>query len=153
MRRLRGVLKTGLTWAVGWAAAAGLLHPLSGLVGAGGLLGNGWLQDVVQAGLIGGFGGTVFAAGFALSEGRRRLDEVRPLAGLLWGAAAGFAGPATVALVLGELPRYLVYTTQAPLFVATLTSLGAASGLGMTMIAREAGRDELGGTRDLHALP
>lgn len=143
MRKLRGILKTGLTWAVGWAAGAGILHPLAGLFGAAGLLGNGWLPDIVFAGLIGGFGGAVFATGLALSEDARGLDQIRVLSGLLWGAAAGFAGPACLALLVGDLSSYLYFATHTPLFLVTLTTLGAASGAGMTALARAAAQAEL----------
>lgn len=144
VRKARGVVKTALSWGVGWAAAAGLLHPLARLFGEPGLLGHGLVPDITFAGLIGFFGGSVFATGLALSENQRSLDQIRVLAGTLWGAAAGFVGPAALALLTGGFGNYLEFAAGAPLFVATMTGLGAASGAAMTAIARQAEPAALG---------
>lgn len=141
-----------MSWGVGWAAAAGLLHPLALLLGETGLLGHGLIQDITFAGSIGFFGGSVFAAGFALSENRRSLDQIRILAGTLWGAAAGFVGPAALALLTGGFGNYLEFAAGAPLFLATLTGLGAASGAAMTALARRADPTALGPADDLDRL-
>jgi hypothetical protein len=146
------VLTTALTWGVGWAAAAGLLHPAAVLLGESGLLGQGLVQDVVFSGFIGFFSGAVFASGLALSEHRMRLDQVRVLAGTLWGAAAGFAGPASLALLIGDFGDYLRFAAQTPLFVVTLTALGAASGAVMTGIAKRSDAREIGHEGDVDLL-
>lgn len=144
LRRARGLLKTALSWSVGWATAAALLHPVALLLGELGLLGQGLVHDVAFAGFIGFFGGAVFASGLALSEHRKRLDQVRVLAGTLWGAAAGFAGPASLALAIGDFGDYLRFAAQTPLFLVTLTALGAASGAAMTVIAKRSDAPGMG---------
>lgn len=153
VRKARGVVKTALSWGTGWATAAGLLHPLARLLGEPGLLGRGPLQDMAMAGFIGLSGGAVFAAGLAVSEDHRRLDEVRLLSGTLWGAAAGFAGPAVIALLGGDFGAYLAFATETPLFLVTLTTLGAASGTAMTALAKQADRAILAPTPELQRLP
>ena len=152
VRKVRGVLKTALSWGVGWATAAGLLHPLALVLGETGLLGHGLLQDLTFAGAIGFFGGAVFATGLAVSEDRRSLDQIRILAGTLWGAAAGFVGPAVLALITGGFGNYLEFAADVPLFLATLTGLGAASGAAMTAIARRADRAAVRARGDFERL-
>jgi hypothetical protein len=70
LRRIRGAVGMGLTWAAGWAFVGVLIELL--------IDPNGSLVDVwVTALAIPGFlGGAVFSAVLRIAEGRRRFDEL-----------------------------------------------------------------------------
>jgi hypothetical protein len=84
LRRLRGIIGTGLTWAVGFAAFNSIVALFQG---------GGW-ESFLGATIIGGFFGLVLGSGFAsilsLTERHRTLRELSlPRVGL-WGAIGGF---------------------------------------------------------------
>jgi hypothetical protein len=115
-------------------------------------LGNGLLQDAVMAAMMGFSGGTVFAAGLAVSERHGSLSQIRLRTGALWGLLAGFAGPGGVALLLGDFWQYVVFVSTTPLFLGTFLVLGAGSGVAMTAIAKSENNVRLG-SPDLVGLP
>ena len=95
LRRLRGVIKTGLTWAVGWAGSTTVFSvilgtPLSRMVG------------VAFNGAIFGFiaGGT-FAVILSIAERRHSLADLSLRRVALWGGIGG------IALILGFAPGFL----------------------------------------------
>jgi len=88
LKRIRGVLGTGLIWAAAWAgvgAILGLLEvlgppfmdPLGGLVGA------------VSFGVAGFIAGASFSMVLGITEGRRRFDEMSLPRFVFWGALGG----------------------------------------------------------------
>ena len=70
LRRIRGAIGVGLTWAVGWGVFGGMLWLLRGA----------W-EIAFSAGLTyaatGFVGGTLFAGILRALEGQRRFDELR----------------------------------------------------------------------------
>lgn len=145
LRRIRGAIGMGVTWAVGWALAGFLI---------GGLWTLGvpmeWFVRVFDAPLPalaipGFFCGAAFSTVLGIAGRRRSFDELSLPLFTAWGAAGGLllslvplaaigaeAGVGTIAVVAG-----------------TLTSLSAASAFGTLAVARMgADRDPLGAGPD-----
>ncbi len=138
LRRIRGAVGMGLTWAVGWALV-GVLIGVSSL-----LLPMGWFVDVFDAPLPalavpGFFCGATFSMVLGIAGRRRRFDELSLPRFAAWGALGG--------LLLGLPPVAVAGPTAGPAAIAvvlgTLTLLGAASASGTLMLARRAEDREL----------
>jgi len=140
LRRIRGAVGMGLTWAVGWALAGVM-------IGVGSIL-LPWLpwelfSEVFDAPLpalaIPGFvGGAFFSAVLGIAGRRRRFDELSFPRFAFWGAVGG--------LLVGLFPAAMVAAGSASanvdlgLFTAAIVGplalLGAASASGSLMLAR-----------------
>jgi len=81
LRRLRGAIGTGFTWAAAWSVA--------GMVLAAATRFQADAPFPIIFGVLGFTAGVIFSAVLALTEGRRRFDEMslRRFAG--WGAVGG----------------------------------------------------------------
>ena len=132
LRRLRGALLVGLTWAVVWAPL-GLLIGM--IVDPTGAMDEPWIMVGVLPGFL---GGVLFSLAFAVAGRRRTLDElsVRRVAG--WGAITG--------LLLGLLPFAIgepnpgAGWTLPVVVVGSITLLCAASAAGTLALARRGRR-------------
>ena len=137
LRRIRGAIGMGLTWAMGWApigAVAGVI--LAFLLGPGpGVLPVVTINTLVF-GVLGLLGGTIFSGVLRLTEGRRSFDELTLPRVVLWGALGGLAlGLLATGAGLwgaGFFPRVAVVLT------GVSTVLGSASAAGTLAIARRA---------------
>jgi len=131
LRRLRGALGTGLSWAVGWFGVGAIVGvPLAISAGVPVLAGAvsiafGWAR-------LGFVGGVFFSSVLMVAERRRALDELslRRFAG--WGALGGLllAG-------VGITSQGFTLIALIPATVAAL--LGAASATGSLVLAKRAG--------------
>jgi hypothetical protein len=148
LQKLRGVLGTGLTWAVGWSVAGTILQ------GGLSLLGLFRAPDLSVApfmwGLMGFYGGTMFGALLSLTEGRRTLQNLRIGRVAVWGALAGFALPVVYNLMRGDPGAISMMSLLTNAVI--LAPLSAGSAAGMTALAQGADRSELGGGDDPVAL-
>jgi hypothetical protein len=135
LRRIRGAVLMGLTWAVIWAPI-GLL--IGAIVDPDGTMDEPW----IMVGTLPGFlAGVIFSVVLGIAAGRRRLDElsVRKFAG--WGALAG--------LLLGALPMIVgdynpSVARWLPLVVlGSITLLTAASAAGSLALARRSASPQL----------
>ncbi len=140
LKRLRGAIGLGLTWAAGWApvgAVVGLVIGTSGVVPAGIGLWSVVQGNTLTFAALGFVGGSLFSGVLTLIEGRRRFDQLSLPRFASWGAVGGITlgglasalmmwGPGLVALKLGA---------------AML--LGAASAAGSLTLARKANDREL----------
>ena len=137
LRRLRGAIGMGVTWALGWApigAVAGLALGLT--VGAGpGVATIVWV-NAVAFGALGLVAGTIFSAVLSLTEGQRSFDELTLPRFALWGGVGG--------LVLGALASSAglwgggFMPGVALVLTGTTTMLGMASAAGTLALARKA---------------
>ena len=131
LRRLRGVIKTGLTWAVGCVAI------MAGVTAFGG-----WLQLPMaqwsvffsQIPIYAAFGfimGGAFAGILSLTERHRRLEDLSLRRVALWGALGGLVlvGGASLAYGPPNLVSWLV-----------MTSLSAGLASGSVALAKRAER-------------
>lgn len=129
IRRLRGILGTGLTWAVGWAVVFGGLmaflgRPVTIIAGFG-----------LGMGLVGFFGGSLFAAILSITERRQRLEDLSLRRVALWGAISCLVLAGAFSLIGGG---GFVWD-----FLATMTLLGAGCSSGTVAVARRVRRREL----------
>ena len=140
LRRIRGAVGMGLTWAAGWALVGVLIGLSMEFLG----LPMGWFVEVFDAPLPalaipGFFSGAVFSAVLGIAGRRRRFDELS-LPGF---AALGAGG----GLLLGLFPVAAVGTgmasAAAAVVIGTLTILSAVSASGSLMLARMAEDREL----------
>lgn len=140
LRRVRGAVGNGITWALGWA-------PIGALTG----LATGWLLGA-PAGIVAGnfagmfavlgfLGGAVFSGVLRLAEGRRRFAELSLPRFVGWGALGGLllGGAAAAIGLLG--PGLSVVDA---IMVGTTTLLGSASAAGSLALARRVDREALG---------
>ncbi len=141
LRRIRGAVGMGLTWAAGWGLA-GVLIGLSWSLG----LPMEWFVEVFDAplpalALPGFFGGAVFSTVLGFAGRRRRFDELSLSQFGAWGAVGG--------LLLGLFPTLLVVSTgaasvaAAAVIIGTLTLLSAVSASSSLALARMAEKREL----------
>ena len=121
LRRIRGTVGTGLTWAVGWGIA---------FLGFGLLLGRaqGELSSVAFRGVFFGFvGGVSFALILSFAERRRTLDQLSLWRVALW----GFVGATALLLFLSPTllgPELSVRSLVTVLAFDGLIGAGFASG-------------------------
>lgn len=149
LRKLRGVLGTGLTWAAGWSVVGTILQ--GGLA----LLGVMRAPDLSVApfmwGLMGFYGGSMFGALLSLTEGRLTLQRLRIGRVAAWGAVAGLALPMVYNLMRGDPSAISMMSVLTGAFI--LAPLSAGSAAGMTALAQRAGRKELGSGDEAGVLP
>jgi len=128
LRRFRGAVVVGLTWAVGWGLV-GLLV-METFVDPHGRIADIWPMVL---GIPGFFGGVIFSVMLGMAEGRRRFDELSLMRFGVWGAVTGallgVAGVAAIGL--------------SGLIIVPLTLLGAASATGSLALARRGSEREL----------
>ncbi len=136
MRKIRGLVGTAVTWAVGWAVAGFGLIAIPLLVGRGAV--PFWRVALPFAAVIGVSGavvGTLFSLVLGSIHGRRTLDELKPGRMALWGGLAGlvtagaaFAGVAAVGVPIP--PKGVLMVT------AMIAGFGAITGGGTVKIAQ-----------------
>ena len=148
LRRIRGAIGMGLTWAAAWGGAGTI-------VSLGFLLRTGSRPDApfpLMLGAAGFVAGLIFSGVLGLVEGRRRFDQMSLPRFAAWGAAGGFLLAAT--FVLG------VSLSGDPGFLWNLVVVGpafavaaAGSAAGSLALARRA-RDRvlLEATEDVSAV-
>ena len=135
-RKLRGIVGTGVTWALGWTAVGTLLHFIFRAMGFWGFIGLSLPEDLVINAAMGFIGGTTFATGLLLTEGRRGVDGIRVGRGAAWGMLAGLVGPLLYLSLGVGIPLFALQEIWL-LFVGTAV-FGGASGAAMTAVAKAA---------------
>jgi len=104
LRRIRGIIGTGLTWAAAWIGLGAGLGALAGFPLT-------YLVRIALTNSVGGFiAGTAFATILSIAERKRTLGDLSLKRVALWGAAGGvlvtsmpLAFGAPVAFLLGPL--------------------------------------------------
>ncbi|MFC1790869.1 hypothetical protein ACFL0I_00160 [Gemmatimonadota bacterium] len=160
MRRLRGIVGMGISWAVPWGVVIGI---------TGGLLisllpafppGVSRLAVALQAALLNGFTGAVmgFATGSVFSlvlmaaERKRDLPNLKSTRFALWGGLAGAVS--SLAIVLPALAQGQAGLIGAAVVVGVTVGLGVGSATASLAIARsDLTLDPATGTEGQHALP
>jgi hypothetical protein len=142
LRRIRGALGMGLTWALVWAPVAVLI----GLaIDPDGSMDEMWVAIGAYPGFL---GGVVFSAVLAVAARRRRLEELSLPRVAAWGAAAGLlvgSIPFTFGEPASDTPVWLLATVV----IGTITVLSATSAAGSLALARMGEKRELGAGADL----
>jgi hypothetical protein len=136
LRRIRGAVGMGLTWAAGWA----LVVVLMGVTTI--LLPGTWLDlifaaaddELLMATVLPAFtGGVVFSTVLGISGRHRRFDELSLPQFAAWGAVGGLLLSLFPAAVMA---RGAASVAQAALTIALVTLLSAVSASGSLMLAR-----------------
>ncbi len=74
LRRIRGAVGMGLTWAAGWSPIGAVIGLVMGVVLGGVPLGVVVARYVGMFAALGFFGGAIFSTVLRIAEGRRRFD-------------------------------------------------------------------------------
>ena len=139
LRRLRGAVGMGLTWAAAWFGVGAII--LSAIVVFGGAPAGIGLVEVfansVPLAVAGFLGGAAFSGVLTIAEGRRRFDEVS----LPRFAASGAVGGLLLSVLLLSISGPLSLTNVVVAGVVTLLSAGSAAG--SAALARRAEDREL----------
>ncbi len=133
LKRIRGAVGLGLSWAVAWAGIFGIASMIGG---EGGGLEN-LLANLTTFGALGFVGGTVFSGVLGIAERRRTFAEMSLWRFAAWGAAGG--GLLMIPPFLGGMPVTLENVTIA----GVLALLGAGCASGSLALARIADDREL----------
>ena len=133
LRRLRGAVGMGLTWAFGWFAAGMVLLLIVGPDAAD-------VPFPLGFGMFGFFAGVLFSGVLGIVEGRRRFDQMSLPRFAGWGAVGGLllsgAFVLTVALVQGTPAFVGNVVFLGPVFA--LAGAGSAAGsLGLARMAKD----------------
>lgn len=133
MRRIRGAIGMGFTWAAAWAVAGSVPRWLFGF--------NTDAPFPLVFGVLGFIAGVIFSGLLMLTEGRRGFDEMKLSRFAAWGAVGGFLLSAvfTRAASLGWADALVI----APTFAVAC----AICASGSLALARRAGMRELPDTR------
>jgi hypothetical protein len=129
LRRIRGAIGMGLTWAAGWAPIGVLTGVLVNVVFPGfPPLGLGTVVAVnaTTFAVLGFVGGTIFATVLRLTEGHRRFDELSLWRFTGWGAVGGLL-LGGVAVTVGLWGSGFGQIGAAMIGAATLLGAGSAS--------------------------
>lgn len=137
MRRVRGALGMGLTWAVAWFLAGLVLLLFVGLDAAD-------VPFPLGFGLLGFLAGITFSGVLGIVEGRRSFDQMSLPRFALWGGVGGF-------LFSGVFVTIAALGADALLVLGPIFALaGAGCASGSLALARMAdNREALEGTREM----
>jgi hypothetical protein len=134
LRRVRGTIGMGFTWAIA-GSAAGMLISL------GFVLRTGSRPDApfpIMFGVLGFVAGVAFSGVLRLVEGRRRFDQMSLSRFAAWGAAVGLALSATFFLVVSRGdPAFLRYFVVVGPVVAVAAAGCAAGSLALASRAQD----------------
>ena len=124
LRRIRGALGMGLTWAIAGSAAGAIIS-------LGFVVRTGSRPDApfpIMLGALGFVAGLAFSGVLRLAEGRRRFDQMSLSRFAAWGAAVGFALSATFFLAVsrGDLAFLQYFVVVGP--IVTVAAAGCAAG-------------------------
>jgi hypothetical protein len=142
LRRLRGIIGTGLTWAIGWT---GVKVGLFGLYGLSGFPLR-FLFPIALSGLVQGFiAGGAFAVVLSIAERRHTLEDLSLRRVALWGGVGG------VLVLLPTLP--MVFSYGVPLIpilgsLAVDGLMGAGFATGSVALARRGDTKLIEGEED-----
>lgn len=140
LKRVRGVIGIGLTWAVGWAPLGSIVGMIVGAL-FGFPLGGVALNYAVMFGVLGFAGGTLFSSLVRLADGRRRFDELSLPRFFAWGGLGGLAlGALAVTINVVGLGGVTPVTIAV---IAAAGLLGAGSAAATLALARHADDQEL----------
>ena len=144
IRRIRGAIGMGLTWAVGWMPVGVLVGGAAWLAvfnGMGLPLGGAMKNFAIMFGVMGFVGGGLFSTLLRIADGRRRFDELSTPRFAAWGAiGGGILGALGVSLGFLGLGGVSAVTVGITAFVGLL---GAGSAAGTLALARQADDQEL----------
>ncbi len=144
LKRIRGALGLGLTWAVGWSVVGAMLRIVAGVITGGpiaaasGSLVAGLAVASAVFGVMGFIGGTAFSVVLGIAERRRTFAEMSLPRFAGWGAVGGL-----VLILPFVLIGWAPVTLETASIIGVLALLGAGSASGSLALARRAEDEEL----------
>lgn len=132
LRRVRGAVGLGITWALCWAPVAVLI---GFIVDPDGSLDEMWPAIGAYPGFL---GGVIFSIVLGIAARHRRLDELSVRGTAAWGALAGLI-VGTLPFLIGEPGTERVWLL-ATVVIGTITTLSAASAAASLALAQRAER-------------
>ncbi len=144
LRKARGIVGTGLTWAAAWSVGGTVIQwglSLFGLMRTPDLM-----VAPLMWGLMGLYGGALFGGLLSLTEGKRTLEKLSVGRVAAWGAIAGIAAPVVYNLMRGDPGSISMMSLMTSALV--LAPLSAGSAAAMTALAKGEGKAELGSEAD-----
>ncbi len=123
LRRIRGAIGMGLTWAIAWFGAGLVLLLVVGFGAAD-------VPFPLFFALLGFLAGVTFSGVLGIVEGRRRFDQMSLLRFAAWGGVGGLLLSAALAAVVG----WDAILVLGPIFALS----GAGCGAGSLALARMA---------------
>ena len=136
LRRIRGAIGMGFTWGAAWSGAGFVLAVVTGFKADA--------PFPLIFGVLGFFAGVIFSAFLALTEGRRRFDQMSLPRFAAWGAIGGLLLSAVFAKVAS------LEWGDVLLIAPTFALASAVCASGTLALARRAVRREL---TDIHRDP
>lgn len=132
LRRIRGAIGIGVTWAAGWAPIGAVVGWITG-VALGFPLAGIATNYAVLFGVLGFVGGTMFSTVVRITERHRSFDQLSMPRFVAWGALGGLGlGGLAVALsILGA-----GFGPLGAVIASVTTVLGAGSAAGTLAVAR-----------------
>jgi hypothetical protein len=136
LRRIRGAVGMGLTWAAGWALVGALIELLMDPMGS---LVDVWVTALAIPGFL---GGAVFSTVLRIAEGLRRFDELSLPRFGAWGAVTGLL--LGVLAVSAEVASAIFpgLWLRAAVIIGPTTLLSAVSAVGSALLFRYAAREQ-----------
>ena len=131
LKRIRGAVGMGLTWALVWAPVAVLIGLF---VDPDGSMDEMWPAIGAYPGFL---GGVVFSIVLAIAARRRRLEDLSLPRVAAWGAGAGFL-VGVLPFMIGEPTSDRPVWLLATVVIGTITLLSAVSAAGSLALARRA---------------
>ncbi len=136
LRRIRGALGMGLTWAAAWVSVGAIIGLVTAVISTAGSL-SGLAVFVGIVALFGFVGGAFFSTVLGITEGRRRFDQMSLWRFAAWGAVGGLLLSVLLLSISGPLTLGNVVT------VGVVTLMTAGSAAGSLALARRADDREL----------
>ncbi len=133
LKRIRGALGMGLTWAIAWFGFGIIL----GLVFFGATINAELFANASFFPVVGFIGGTAFSGVLGIAERRRRFDEMSLPRFAAWGAVGGLF--VSMLLLVGGA----IFAPSTALIVTVIALMSAGSAAGSLALARRADDTEL----------
>ena len=133
MRRVRGALLMGVTWAVVWAPVGALVGRIADPNGS---LDRVWVPIGAGPGFLCGL---LFSAAVVIAEGHRRFDELSLARATTWGAVVGLmvgALPFTISTPTYPIPDWML----GAIVIGPIALMSTLSAAGSLRLARGAER-------------
>ena len=150
LKRIRGAVGLGLTWAVSWSAIGALVAVLPGTTPPGIPIVLEWVVGfAAQFAALGFVGGAAFSVVLGVTEGRRRFDQMSLPRFAVWGAFGGLMMWAVRDTIGWSMMSFLVSVgLPGPSWVHAISGgiivlLGAGSAAGSLALARRVDDQEL----------
>ncbi len=138
LRRIRGAVGMGLTWAAAWLGVGSILNAVTAVVFGG----SQGIEGMVLYAIAGFVVGTAFSGVLGLAEGRRNFHQMSLGRFAAWGALGGLPLGLYMSWLNGDFaPGGSI--AAALLLTAVPTLLGAGSAAGSLALARRADDREM----------